>query len=87
MKKEVITSPFTWWEVTGIMSIPLSLYDTIDEWTLQFSENGHFIVKSAYHVGLQQKMDDTSSSSYSALPLVWQTLWEARVPPKIKNFG
>lgn len=85
--KPLLDELFSSWEVLNIMKIPIPFFGGADEWTWQFNKDGNFSVKSAYYAGLEEKNIGTVSASSDAFKSVWEKLWKAKVPEKVKNFG
>ena len=84
---ELINSTFSPWEAKAITIIPLARYAEEDGWTWHFTKHGDFTVRSAYYKEMESKQNNHASSSNQLRACVWKRLWQARVPPKIKNFG
>ncbi|KAL2941348.1 hypothetical protein RDABS01_029698 [Bienertia sinuspersici] len=70
---EVLNHFFTQGEQNEIQNIPLSMYDTANVWSWHFTKDE----RQALSIGL--------STEPSHEP--WKSVWQASVPPKIKNFG
>lgn len=52
-------------------------------WT--HTKNGEFTVRSAYHLEMERRSGGTSTSVPGQNRSFWKKLWQANVPPKVKN--
>ncbi|KAL2931091.1 hypothetical protein RDABS01_036501 [Bienertia sinuspersici] len=86
-KESLIRDIFSSEEAAGILQIPISRYETSDDWVWHYSNNGGFTVRSAYFVELEGKKGAGTSSTSTPNKGAWKTLWKAMVPPKVKMFG
>uniref|UniRef100_A0A803LRA3 Reverse transcriptase zinc-binding domain-containing protein n=1 Tax=Chenopodium quinoa TaxID=63459 RepID=A0A803LRA3_CHEQI len=86
-RADLLSSHFLDWEVEEILKIPIARYGGEDVWTWHFTKNGEFSVRSAYHVELKASLESRASSSGAENSTVWNRLWKANIPPKIKLFG
>lgn len=50
-----------------------------------YTKKGEFTVRSAYNYELQRRNRDSGPSDSSASQWLWKKIWEAKVPPKVKN--
>ncbi|KAK9929437.1 hypothetical protein M0R45_026537 [Rubus argutus] len=69
--------------VNKILSIPLSVNSHADRWIWGADKRGIFSVKSAYHVARAQVLNECSSSPNPSTNL-WNGIWSAQVPGKVK---
>lgn len=76
---------FTVEEARKIKLIPIPWWDTRDRFFWNWSGNGLFTLRSAYHRLQEVKLADVPGSSlHGSFP--WKRLWHACVPAKIKHF-
>ena len=73
----------------AILGIPLSSSNTNDRLVWAENRNGKFIVKSAYLLALEEKVHNSRAncSDESAMRKIWKTIWQLRIPQKIKHFA
>ncbi|KAK0577517.1 hypothetical protein LWI29_034297 [Acer saccharum] len=86
---ELINSIFCVDDVTAILSIPLSRSRVKDSYQWHYDQTGSFTAKSGYKVGCSRLTDVESShsSSFSSTSSSWwNSLWQLKVPTKIKFF-
>ncbi|KAL2903139.1 hypothetical protein RDABS01_000958 [Bienertia sinuspersici] len=86
-KESLIRDIFSSEEAAGILQIPISRYETSDDWVWHYSKNGGFTMRSAYFVELEGEKGAGTSSTSTPNKGAWKTLWKAMVPPKVKMFG
>uniref|UniRef100_A0A803N1L4 Reverse transcriptase zinc-binding domain-containing protein n=1 Tax=Chenopodium quinoa TaxID=63459 RepID=A0A803N1L4_CHEQI len=84
---QLLNERFLSWEVQEICNVMISLFDTKDVWTRNFSKDGRFDVKSAYNMLTLKRAREQASCSPSAAIFKWNLIWNASVPPKVKNFS
>uniref|UniRef100_A0A803LQM6 Reverse transcriptase zinc-binding domain-containing protein n=1 Tax=Chenopodium quinoa TaxID=63459 RepID=A0A803LQM6_CHEQI len=84
---QLIDNTFVKWKAHVIKKIPLSAFPHMDRWTWQLTKTGDFTVKSAYFAFLHSLKVVGTSSSTNPCNDIWEMLWNANVPPKVKNFG
>lgn len=84
---ELLNSTFSTWEAQAIMCIPVTRYAEEDGWTWHLTKHGDFTVRSAYYKEMETRKKNKASSLNQHRECKWKRLWQARVPPKIKNFG
>lgn len=84
-KEESLHKWFTTWEVGAIMNIkiPQNLNEDTIAW--HYTKNGTFAMRSAYHIELQPKDEESTSMRDEDISLL-KHLWKLRIPPKMKNF-
>ena len=76
-------------EREAILGIPLSSSNTNDRLVWAKNRNRKFTVKSAYALALEEKVHNSKvdCSDESAMRKIWKTIWQLRIPPKIKHFA
>ena len=74
-------------ECKAIVQIPIPLNRSEDKWAWHFTKNGEFSVRSAYYLELEENKKARASSSTDPRKTIWEKLWAAQVPTKIKQFG
>ena len=67
----------------------MSSSNTNDRLVWAENRNGKFIVKSAYLLALEEKVHNSRAncSDESAMRKIWKTIWQLRIPQKIKHFA
>jgi hypothetical protein len=74
-------------EAKVIAAIPLSPTLPSDQIVWQGTRNGVFLVRSAYHLGMEINARNLGSTSQEAGGLqVWSVIWNLRVPNPVKLF-
>ncbi|KAL2895368.1 hypothetical protein RDABS01_011277 [Bienertia sinuspersici] len=86
-KESLIRDIFSSEEAAGILQIPISRYETSEDWVWHYSKIGGFTVRSAYFVELEGKKGAGTTSTSTSNKGASKTLWKALVPPKVKMFG
>ena len=73
----------------AILGIPLSSSNTSDRIVWAENRSRKFTVKSAYALALEEKAHNTEAnySDESARRKIWKTIWQLRIPQKIKHFA
>lgn len=84
---ELLQKLFTSWEVEAIRSIPIAPNARGDIWAWHHSKSGEFTTRSAYFLELNKMQHKGAFSSGASRWEVWNKLWKANTPMKIKNFG
>ena len=84
---QVIDDVFLPWDAGKIKGLILSAYDCPGVWTWRWTKNGEFSVKSAYYIARSMKIEEKGNSSKVETRTVWQQIWRAKVPPKVRNFA
>jgi hypothetical protein len=78
-------------DAEAILAIKLTPRTTDDFIAWNAEENGLFTVRSAYRLGLQPTLDAVGPGQSSSTPLgdrpIWDCIWKAAVPQKIKVFA
>jgi hypothetical protein len=77
----MLDSMFSKEEVSIIQSIPASMSNKEDRCIWRGTKNGHFTVRSAYHI--QQEINiqnEASSSSMEGYSEVWSKIWSLQLP-------
>jgi hypothetical protein len=74
-----------------ILGIKLSTRSTDDFIAWSGEHNDLFSVRSAYRIGLQARLQSLSGGQSSAGPSgerkIWDLVWKASVPPKLRVFA
>nr|XP_023917061.1 uncharacterized protein LOC112028598 [Quercus suber] len=72
-----------------IMGILLSSSNANDRLVWAKNRSGKFTIKSAYALALEEKTQNTMAgcSNESARRKIWKTIWQMRIPQKIKHFA
>lgn len=86
-KEDALTNLFSPSEAEVIKSIPISLGGREDKIVWHYTTNGAFSVKSAYylHKDLENKHVGESSSG-NLHSDIWKSIWNLKVPNKVKTF-
>lgn len=85
--KQLIKEIFWEEEADQILHTPISQVGREDKMVWNFTKNGFFWVKSAYHTTIFLNRNQQGKSSQSRKPdLMWKTLWNLRISNKSKNF-
>jgi hypothetical protein len=88
---DVIQRYFYPHDAEAILAIKLTQRPTDDFIAWNMENNGLFTVRSAYRLGLQPCLNHLASGQSSSDPLgdrpVWDSIWKANVPQKIRVFG
>ena len=73
----------------AILSIPLSSSNVHDRIIWAENRSGKFSVKSVYALAVEEKTHDTRAycSDESARRKIWKTIWQLKIPQKIKHFA
>jgi hypothetical protein len=78
-------------DVQAILSIKLPQQDLEDRVAWHYERNGVFTVRSAYRLAFRLKHQGRDSVSSSSNPngerSLWNLIWRADVPPKVRVFG
>ena len=83
----LIEQHFSKEEVETILNIPLSPLLLIDRLIWRCTKNGEFSMRSAYHLGLDIRMEaNPSSSTKTDDNEVWKVCWNSNVPFAVKTF-
>ncbi|KAL2940044.1 hypothetical protein RDABS01_001426, partial [Bienertia sinuspersici] len=85
--ESLVISIFTANVVDGILQIPISMFEVVDEWEWSLSKHGEFTVHSAYYAGLQENDRARPATQVVENRTLWQSLWKIHAPPKVKIFG
>lgn len=80
----LLTSLFNPDEVELIQAIPISSAQRQDSWCWNFTPKGHFTVSSAYRLAIQPLIDKHRVRDIDEA--TWSSLWDLRIPNKIKIF-
>ncbi|XP_075661932.1 uncharacterized protein LOC142631608 [Castanea sativa] len=73
----------------AILGIPLSSSSTHDRLIWAENRSGKFTIKSAYALALEEKTHNTRAncSDESIRRKIWKTIWQLKIPQKIKHFA
>ncbi|XP_075654821.1 uncharacterized protein LOC142624991 [Castanea sativa] len=73
----------------AILGIPLSSSNTPDRLVWAENRSGKFTDKSAYALALEEKVLNTRADCLdeSARRILWKTIWQLKIPQKIKHFA
>jgi hypothetical protein len=78
-------------DVQAILKIQIPQHDQRDRLAWLHEKNGNFSVRSAYRLAYNLKHKNRDIGSSSSKPngerSIWNTIWKARVQPKIRVFG
>jgi hypothetical protein len=78
-------------DVQAILKIEIPQHDQRDRLAWLHEKNGNFSVRSAYRLAYNLKHRNGDIGSSSSKPngkrSIWNTIWKARVQPKIRIFG
>ena len=77
-------------DVEAILQIPLPRTQTGDRVAWHYEKNGCFLVKSAYRLAYNLKHRGQSSGSScnsGGDRTLWNNIWKASVPPKVRVFA
>jgi hypothetical protein len=86
-KLELLQEAFTVEEAKSISKIPLSPLLPMDVLTWRCTQDGKFLLWSAYHLGRElQDMRTGQCSNVGNDSVVWRALWKLRVPNQVKLF-
>ncbi|KAG2574039.1 hypothetical protein PVAP13_7KG295601 [Panicum virgatum] len=88
-KTEVLHEHFDPVDVEEILKIKLSIERTEDIIAWHFERTGVFSVKSAYKLALNLRTlgANTSGSKFQNRSRLWNYIWKADVPPKVRIFA
>jgi hypothetical protein len=71
----------------AILSIPLSPFLPQDQLLWRCTKNGLFMVRNAYHLGMEMKtVQQPESSEKKNMDEVWRTCWRLNIPNAVKMF-
>ncbi|KAL2930750.1 hypothetical protein RDABS01_036160, partial [Bienertia sinuspersici] len=87
LKVNTLNDIFSKWECEEIQKIVLPQSQLEDVWTWHHTKNGLFNVKSAYFIAQQEKGSAGPAFSSDQRDEVWDKVWRAKVPLKIKIFA
>jgi hypothetical protein len=87
-KEDKVREIFMPYDAEEVLKIRIPKIQVEDFVSWHFESNGIFSVRSAYKLALNEKMtfDTNTSRSSNGNRQVWKTIWDAKVPPKIKIF-
>jgi ribonuclease HI len=78
-------------DVTRILQIPISTQGFEDFISWHFTKHGQYTVRSGYHLQWRHQFGPSTGQlaipSVSALNPVWKTLWQLKIPAKVKIFA
>jgi hypothetical protein len=88
-KEEVVNKIFMPHDAEEILKIRLPKADTKDFVSWKLEKSGHFLVRSAFKLALNEKMGiiASNSSSKDGERGFWKNIWKANVPPKVRVFA
>ena len=77
-------------DVQRILQIPINNHGFDDFIAWHFSKNGKYSVRPGYHIQWKSKFGANSSQlalpGGSAINPVWKTIWQLKIPSKVKIF-
>ncbi|KAL5551842.1 hypothetical protein UlMin_002018 [Ulmus minor] len=85
-KTQLIRDSFLDFEAEKIIQIPRSSLNLADSYCWHFDNKGLYSVKSAYKLALYTNSVHDPTSSSSQASNLWNYLWQASIPPKVKIF-
>lgn len=86
-KTPLISALFHFEEASKICSLPLSTLSLPDKQIWSGSPLGVFFIKSAYHLGMSQKLRSQGKKFENSLSSkVWKKIWGLHVPSVVKTF-
>ncbi|KAJ8769655.1 hypothetical protein K2173_005258 [Erythroxylum novogranatense] len=68
-------------DVSSILSIPFSMFNTNDSLLWHHERNGIYTVKSGYRISRYEH-----GTRIGANDVLWKRVWELQVPPKLRDF-
>lgn len=80
----LVSNLFLLEEVALILAIPLSYWLPPDKLIWHYDAKSLFSVKSAYKVAFNCRFEASSSQSLSRGESVWNFIWKANIPGKVK---
>ncbi|KAJ8449926.1 hypothetical protein Cgig2_029288 [Carnegiea gigantea] len=83
---DLVHQIFLPYDVDLSLSIPLRDFWPNDKLVWLYHSQGHFTVRTAYHVLHLEALTNTGSSSTRDNSL-WRAIWRCKIPPRIKLFG
>jgi hypothetical protein len=87
-KEDIVRKNFMPHDAEEVLRIRLPSSDTEDFVSWPSEKNGVFSVRSAYRLALDEKLDiqTNSSNSKDGERKLWNAIWKANVPPKVRVF-
>jgi hypothetical protein len=86
---QLLTDNFLPIDVYRVQDIPLSPWDSEDEMAWQYTKNGMFFVKSAYHIEWDHQFGSRGvrrdAASTDTINPIWEKVWKLTVPRKVKQ--
>lgn len=83
--EELIREIFVPYDVESILSIRLSEQWPNDKLVWHYTSNGIFSVRLAYYFVVKERNKNEGESSKPD-ELLWKSIWNMQVPPRIKRF-
>lgn len=83
---ELLNEYFTEEEAQAIKKVFIPSFPRQDTWSWGLTKSGAFTVKSAYHRILNSEWASSAASGCTSQDKVWDNIWHAKVPQKIKFF-
>ncbi|KAL0392808.1 UNVERIFIED_CONTAM: hypothetical protein Sradi_2503600 [Sesamum radiatum] len=86
----LIESMFPAHDAQAILCIPICRTGMQDEIIWHYTQSGSLLVKSAYHLACHNDRHSNPSSSHSNSPYFrtgWMSIWNTKIPNKIKVFA
>ena len=85
--KDVVRSIFIPFEAKNILGIPLSHTQQEDTLIWGGTKTGDFVVRSGYHLLLEEShSSDPGSSNIAPQAQMWNSIWSLSVPHKVRHF-
>lgn len=84
--EDLVLNCFSSYEAHQILSIPISFHFPIDNFIWHWEKDGKYSVRSAYRVLCDANCRSAGGSSHSDFEKLWNVIWKAPVPNKIRDF-
>jgi hypothetical protein len=89
-KEDIVREIFYKPDADEVLQINIPSLNGDDFIAWNYEKNGVFSVRSAYRLGLDLKLNEHApgiSSKPAGERAMWDIIWKARVPPKVRVFG